>query len=85
MGAAGVWLAYADAKARRTAILELLSLVKRAADEPGSAHGWPLAQTRAEVAVFLCGFLRAQLCTSGAGPESGNYGIPRFMGLSTEM
>lgn len=67
---AGVWLACADAKVRRAAILELLPIVSAAEDDPESEHGWPLAQTRADVVVFLCGALQAQLCMSGARPRS---------------
>lgn len=66
VGARGVWLACADAKLRRAAILQLLPLLRRAEGEAHQQHGWPLAQTRADVALFLCGALRAQLCTSGA-------------------
>ena len=61
---AGVWLARADARVRRAAILELLPLINTAADEH-SEHSWPLAQTRADVAVFLCYQLKSQLCMSG--------------------
>ena len=66
VGACGVWLARADAKLRRAAIVQLLPLLRLAEDEADEQNGWPLAQTRADVAVFLCGALRAQLCTSGA-------------------